>query len=791
MAFADPENNFARVPSPTRQARRLPGWVSWILGLWLILLTIAVVLSLLALWPVAEAAQQSVLDAAAAKSATAPTYQSLHLSFVHIKLTADVTVLMVALLSGVLGSIVHALTRLTQSGNGKAATKDPPKRQEALWFIVNPIQGGLLALLIVIAVQAGLVTTGSAPATPVNLFTIAAVAGVSGLFSKRMATKLAAVIKNVAAAPPQPNPNGDPPPLDPGPPPTGPSGDPQAKSDGPETAPHIPTGGAGEPPKVVPHSGVRRTELKIEAPPAVPGMIVYVPGLSEKPEEIEPLLEILEEQPELEGFLPYVYGAPITPTSRGSLADRSKELATAISNFWHTQGQPDDVILMGHSIGGLMLRHAYLVGAGAFGDTPDEWVNHVSRIVLFAAPNRGFERRQISIPARWVVSLVVSLTHGWSAADALRGAPFLANLRIQWIKSIPKMETPPLVVQIRGTQDTAVLEHDSDDLEVMPNSMKFEVAGANHKNIVAPERVGEDRPGEQLSLLLKAIVGDLSNEADLAAKNPAPGKTVVFLIHGIRAGIFGWVGKLDERLTAADSTIVVEGASYGYLSAYKFMLPWGHDRQLRLFADWYTQMRSTHPDAEPHLVGHSNGTYIFGRSIQRIPAMTFNRVYLAGSVLPRNFAWDQHSGQVQQLINVCGRTDVPVGILCSALRGLGRKGLGVGGFTGFDVVPTPAQFVTIDGGHGAGLEDRRLPAVVKYIVKNTPPPRHPARPNSRWRVGSAKAWFGTLSRAAPAIAWVIVGVIVAILIVAGLWHLWAAIAGLGLIALLLLILSIA
>ena len=40
------------------------------------------------------------------------------------------------------------------------------------------------------------------------------------------------------------------------------------------------------------------------------------------------------------------------------------------------------------------------------------------------------------------------------------------------------------------------------------------------------------------------------------------------------------------------------------------------------------------PAAEFYFAGHSNGTYILGESLRRIPRMQFARIYIAASVLP-------------------------------------------------------------------------------------------------------------------------------------------------------------
>jgi pimeloyl-ACP methyl ester carboxylesterase len=222
------------------------------------------------------------------------------------------------------------------------------------------------------------------------------------------------------------------------------------------------------------------------------------------------------------------------------------------------------------------------------------------------------------------------------------------------------------------------------------------------------------------------------------------------------------------------------------------MLPWGHDRQLRKFADWYTQMLSTYGPVDFHFVGHSNGTYIFGRSLQRIPAMSFDKVYLAGSVLPRDFNWTEHANQVGHLVNACGSKDVPVGLLCSALRGVGRRDLGVGGFAGFDDAPMARAQVR----DGPG-QPRRGPGRTRVLPGSRPTSsrgrRRPSvvRPTTSWTTAEPSGGFRFLSRAAPLLAAGLALGIVTGLVFLGLWHFWAAALGVAVIAFILLVLSVA
>ena len=527
---------------------------------------------------------------------------------------------------------------------------------------------------------------------------------------------------------------------------------------------------------------------------APPGLIVFVGGLKDDLHAIDPLMAKLLELPELAGYQHFVYPRRIRPWSRGRLADRAHDLATEISNFWDTQGHAPNVILMGHSIGGLMVRQAYLEAAGGFRKPAQPWAARVSRIVLFAAPNLGVDIKRYPWPLRLFLSLLFSVSHRWTGADAITGAPFLANLRLEWMRTVPKMAPPPVVIQVRGTDDRGVLASDSLDLEAMPNSTNVEIYGADHASIILPSNPNEQVPGTQLQLLTQAVVGTFP-PAELEAKARKTVTSVVFLLHGIRAGIFGWVRNLADVIKGKvpTDTVYVEQMSYGYLSAWKFMLPWGHDRQLRKFADWYTEMRSTYGEVDFHFVGHSNGTYILGRSLERIPAMRFQKVYLAGSVLPTDFDWTKYrqQDQVCELVNACGSKDVPVGVLCKALHALGRSGLGTGGYDGFDDSSLPGtQFLRLrdgdnvkPGDHGAGLVDERLPAVADYVLASTIPD------GALWTKGASPRGFALLSKFAGLFALFLTGIIVAAVVVLFMWTLVAGLIAIGAIVLVLLILS--
>jgi hypothetical protein len=291
----------------------------------------------------------------------------------------------------------------------------------------------------------------------------------------------------------------------------------------------------------------------------------------------------------------------------------------------------------------------------------------------------------------------------------------------------------------------------------MAAGAQIAVTRATHADVIAVDGVPEDYPGERYATLRNAIIGMVAPTNPSALPPAEQGVTaVVFLLHGIRAGIGTWVSKLAGRLQTPDANVLVATPSYGYLSAYNFAIPFGHRRQLRWFADQYSYLLARHPTVPFHFVGHSNGTYLFGHSLRKVRALRFARVYLGGSVLPRDFDWltIAGNGQVDSLVNVCATKDKPVGWLCSLLRGLGRDDVGTGGFDNFDVVApgSAKQFHSLVGGHGAALADSRLDAVAAYVQNGVQPSWDQPPGSELHEPGQV---FGLVSRVAPYIAWLI------------------------------------
>ena len=220
--------------------------------------------------------------------------------------------------------------------------------------------------------------------------------------------------------------------------------------------------------------------------------------------------------------------------------------------------------------------------------------------------------------ARWL--------HNVAAVEVLAGSAFMTTLRLEWMRHFSIIDKP-LVVQVRGDADSIVYLDDSLDVEGPANGTQLYMANANHGDIPSIEGVAEDLPGGRWRKLRLAIL-DETLTATPAPELSAEEKryeSVVFIMHGIRAGNDAWVGQLDHLLQQ-DGTVDTVMPPCGWLSAFGFAFPFRRRYRLRQFRDKYTYEFSRFPTLPLHFVGHSNGTYLCGRSVEAVDAMRFHRV---------------------------------------------------------------------------------------------------------------------------------------------------------------------
>ena len=127
------------------------------------------------------------------------------------------------------------------------------------------------------------------------------------------------------------------------------------------------------------------------------------------------------------------------------------------------------IVLVGHSFGGLIARKVFLAAWGHADDIvdigglpigPRDWARNINRIVFFAAVNRGWT---ISSALSYLQSfwwrlgtLVndVALRGKMAVFQSRRGAPFLIETRLQWLRLMADETLPArkvTVVKLLGT----------------------------------------------------------------------------------------------------------------------------------------------------------------------------------------------------------------------------------------------------------------------------------------------------------------------------------------------------
>ncbi|GAA1764564.1 alpha/beta fold hydrolase [Agromyces humatus] len=423
-----------------------------------------------------------------------------------------------------------------------------------------------------------------------------------------------------------------------------------------------------------------------------------------------------------------VYDHGQKATSRADLDGIVRDLAAHIRGWAGEISEgvepPARIILIGHSFGGVLARAAFVLDANDPRSLNGRrWTRMVDRIVLLGSPNAGFRLDTRYTPLAWKIAWYLTTPFvDFTIEKVVVGGYWITNLRLRWLETFRRLardaeagdaSRPPTVVQVLGTRDDLVEREDILDTRYMGDTIVVEIPGATHLGLIDLSIAAD--PDLRWEQLRGAILG----RADEVASPPTPlsSAPTYFVLHGIRASAYeDWGRDLEAAIRRAEgdqNEVQVVRPDTGYFSAIEFALPFTRRRKihefLKLYGDAYA---STEPDRF-RFAGHSNGTYMMAHALDRIPAMHFERIYLAGTVLPRNYAW----GDVVDRGQLAGRdtssvrvrtdratADVPVGILCSWLRGLGSRDIGTAGVDGFEFAPDLVRDGgLIRGGHGAAF----------------------------------------------------------------------------------------
>ncbi len=449
------------------------------------------------------------------------------------------------------------------------------------------------------------------------------------------------------------------------------------------------------------------------------------------------------------------------------------------------------VFLVGHSLGAVLLRKAYLdeleatlpvegdanpTGAGS------NWATRVDRLILMAGMNRGWSldyrprdmrrwRHFLSRLTHWVGRL--SWT-GYLIRGAERGAPFVGDLRIQWVRAArhPDLDVAP-VFQMLGLKDDIVSRADNMDLSAADNFTFIDVPAGHRSIITFPDTsAGNKRRAVFTELISQRdtnALGSLGRDdlrREMLAERDDATDHIIFLMHGIRDDA-EWVGRLQatiqERAAANPEvgTVRTVTSEYGYFPMGSFLIsPWRNEKA-RWFIDRYTEelARATNPNVKISFIGHSNGTYVLAKSLQDYKQVTFHNVFFAGSVVPKEYPWDEVMSPAQQRVqafrNDRGAGDWVVAIFphlfeqVAATIGVRRGWLtdiGTGGFIGFEQAAGHQNEHVLVGGHGAGIVEANFTSIADFILTGEGGPAtqllaQAGKPNPTLRLVSKLAWL--------------------------------------------------
>jgi hypothetical protein len=202
-------------------------------------------------------------------------------------------------------------------------------------------------------------------------------------------------------------------------------------------------------------------------------------------------------------------------------------------------------------------------------------------------------------------------------------------------------------------------------------------------------------------------------------------KDVVFVVHGIRDyGDWTTHTRICIEEIAGEYAVPIT-PTYDRFPMLDFLQRSKRRRKVEWFVNEYTKALARYPKARFHFIGHSNGTYLLADALERYGMMEFDRVVFAGSVVRRNYPWDDIiDGQkrVKCIGNVTAADDWVVAVfprfpeLLREVTGAKLSDLGGAGVFGFQDDAGCRHEVLIQGRHSAGIDRENHDSLVRYVL---------------------------------------------------------------------------
>jgi pimeloyl-ACP methyl ester carboxylesterase len=539
-------------------------------------------------------------------------------------------------------------------------------------------------------------------------------------------------------------------------------------------------------------------------------LVVLLHAYSHKAANLEPVEEaVLKVWPKAVTFRPEL------PASILSMQDANHIVVDLLEDIdlkvarGEGNGHPiEKIILVGHSLGALLARKIYVVVCGETSQAPFEeiyrssnstpisprpWAAKVERIVLLAGMNRGWRishHLNLKNALLWKIgSVICQVLRLFSKRQPLiftirRGAEFITQLRIQWIRMRQRAGKPQnhndadslsypgnaLTIQLLGSVDDMVAPQDNVDLVSGGDFIFLDVPYSGHSNVIEfnDKDYGAGRT-EKFLLAIQKTREELKREgvvpSDERFSDPDYSiKKMVFVIHGIRDEGY-WTHKIARRVKQrAKSSItewVTETSSYGYFPMLPFLFPWYRREKVEWLMDQYAEAVARYPKASISYVGHSNGTYIMAKALELYPCCFFENVVFAGSVVSRYYDWQQHMKseprRLNAILNFVATRDWVVAFFPKLFQFFGSQDLGSLGHDGFYVKlmgPDMHQAKHVEGGHGAAIVEPMWDMIADFVITGkTDTEQFPCKGAIDSPFERLVKWVGRI----PLIAWIAAG----------------------------------
>jgi pimeloyl-ACP methyl ester carboxylesterase len=533
-------------------------------------------------------------------------------------------------------------------------------------------------------------------------------------------------------------------------------------------------------------------QKKIEKHGSAQILVVLLHALGSSAEDMKHVRGVVRDQyPNSDIFAPSYLSGIFANTSPAQLAAKLDRRLQQVHREAIANGKPyHKIILVGHSIGALVARRAYLYGKGYRADHPypelqqreptnlpddQAWTGRVDRIILLAGMNRGWDFSKIDnrtwfkqIAMQFGAVLARATGTGKLPLSVERGAPFIGNLRIDWLRMVNReagLVSP--TIQILGVRDDLVTPGDDLDAVAAPNFVFMRVDDTDHSNIRNMARTSPESRAraEVFTQALTRNIDDLKasypTNDKLISRDPTK-EHVVFIKHGIR-DMADWSTPLRWELEKSSKQVEVTIEKFPYFSMLSFLLLWDRQSEVRRFVDEYATALAKFPNAQKFsFIGHSFGTYIVASAMERYKSVIFHRLYFAGSVVRRDYDWTQmkRDQRYSAVRNDRAASDWVVAIFprffeqvrnVTGFENIELLDVGSAGFNGFiNDEASKYDFKYLNGGHAAALafetNKAQASSIARFILlpelnENVGPPRLVDQPNKTVRFLGQIAWL--------------------------------------------------